>query len=59
MMDIVTFLFGMLVGMLIGLVLRKQAVNKKDRAYMFGYIDGFESGKKYLSLNLDKDETGE
>lgn len=57
-MNIITFLFGMLVGMLIGLVLRRQVVNKKERAYMFGYLDGFESGKKYASPNLNNDDTG-
>lgn len=57
-MNIITFLFGMLVGMLIGLVLRRQVVNKKERAYMLGYLDGFESGKKYASLNLNNDDTG-
>lgn len=55
--SVLIFLFGMLIGMIIGFVLRKQTVNKKERAYMFGYLDGFESGKKYASLNLDNDDT--
>ena len=57
MITTLIFLFGMLIGILLGLVLRKQTVNNKDRAYMFGYLDGFESGKKYASLNLDNDDT--
>lgn len=55
-MNIITFLFGTLVGMLIGLALRKRKVNK-DNAYKIGLLDGFDLGKKYASLNLDNDDT--
>lgn len=58
MITTLIFMFGMLIGILIGLVLRKQTVNNKDNAYKIGYLDGFDSGKKYVSLNLDDDDTG-
>ena len=46
----------MLVGMLIVLVLHKRTVNNKDNAYKIGLLDGFDLGKKYVALNLDKNE---
>lgn len=56
-MNTLIFIFGMLVGMLIGLALRKRTVNNKDNAYKIGLLDGFDCGKRFASLNLDNDDT--
>lgn len=58
MITTIIFLFGLLMGILIGLVLRRQTVNNKENAYKIGLLDGFDLGKKYISLNLDDDDTG-
>ena len=52
------FIFGMLMGILIGFALGRQIVNNKEDAYKIGLLDGFDLSKKYVSLNLDNDGTG-